>query len=160
MFLLQILDISDQIDYSTDSDEAFITLSNAFSSYGQLSLELYRPLLENLERVTRPEGTVLWNQGDKPDGLYFVESGVLQAIYNFPDRKDKFVESMVGGTLTGELSGLSGLPRNSTVVVQKDVVLWKLSADKMARLEEDHPELARMFSHLVLKGLFLSTSRA
>ena len=113
---------------------------------------MYKPLLNALERIDAPAGTLLWNQGDPSDGLFLIESGVLSSTYEFPNRKDTFSESMVGGTLAGELSALSGLPRNSRVVAEKDAVLWKLSMEDLARLEVQHPDLMRDFLHLVLKG--------
>jgi SulP family sulfate permease len=59
---------------------------------------------------------------------------------------------MVPGTLAGELSALTSLPRNATVVVERRAVLWKLSTANMRRLELDDPTLARTFVQFVLKG--------
>jgi sulfate permease, SulP family len=59
---------------------------------------------------------------------------------------------MVPGTLAGELSALTDLPRNATVVVERQAVVWKLSTASMRRLESDDPTLARTFVQLVLKG--------
>ena len=61
-------------------------------------------------------------------------------------------ESMVPGTIAGELSALSGLERNATCTVERQAVLWKLSTENLARLEREHPELARAFTRLILKG--------
>lgn len=58
----------------------------------------------------------------------------------------------MSGTLAGELSALSGLPRNSMVVVERDAVLWKLSVEDLNKLGVEHPELARTFTNLVLRG--------
>jgi SulP family sulfate permease len=59
---------------------------------------------------------------------------------------------MVPGTLAGELTGLSGLERNATVVVERDAVVWKLSREKLKALEKEQPELARVFTRLVMRG--------
>jgi SulP family sulfate permease len=59
---------------------------------------------------------------------------------------------MVPGTLAGELSGLAGLARNATVVVERTAVLWRLDGEALRRLEAERPELARTFTALVLKG--------
>lgn len=133
------------------SADAFMALSKVFSAYGELDRSACLPLLQHLQRVFVTEGTVLWQQGETSDGLYVVESGVLRAVYNFADRTDVLEESMVGGTLAGELSALANLPRNATVSVEKDAVLWKLSVDTLRKLEVEHPDLARTFVHLVLK---------
>ncbi|KAF5347183.1 hypothetical protein D9758_011062 [Tetrapyrgos nigripes] len=61
-------------------------------------------------------------------------------------------ESMVPGTLAGELTALTGLPRNATVVVERDAVLWKLTNEGLKELEEREPKVAREFTRLVLKA--------
>lgn len=97
---------------------------------------------------------MLWEQDAPPDdGLYLIESGVLRAVYHFPGRNaDVFEESMVSGTLAGELSALSNTPRNSTVVVDMDSVLWRLSVEDLDKLAAEHPDLWRTFTNLVLRG--------
>jgi SulP family sulfate permease len=95
---------------------------------------------------------VLWKQGDAADGLYVIGAGVLRATYRFAAHTPVITESMVSRTLAGELSGLAGLARNATVVVERDAILWRLDADALRRLEAERPELARTFTALVLKG--------
>ncbi|KAI0758628.1 nucleotide hydrolase-domain-containing protein [Trametes elegans] len=134
-----------------ESREPFNTLVRAFSSYEPIDHETYAPLIPYLKRMPVPAGTVLLKQGDPPDGLYIVESGILRATYRFDDPTPPMVESMVPGTIAGELSALSGLERNATCVVERAAVVWKLSMEDLAKLEEAHPELARAFTRLVLK---------
>lgn len=123
-----------------------------FSSYGDVDREKLQPLVPYLERSSLPEGLVLWKQNEDSDGLYLIESGVLRASYKFADHVAPVEESMVPGTLAGELSALTDLPRNATVVVERQAVVWKLSTASMRRLESDDPTLARTFVQLVLKG--------
>jgi len=131
--------------------EPFNTLEQAFSPY-----VVDRAILEQLtpyfERVTVPAGHVLWKQGEAADGLYVIGAGVLRATYHFAPHTPVIEESMVPGTLAGELSGLAGLARNATVVVERSAVLWRLGADALRRLEAQRPELARSFTALVLKA--------
>jgi hypothetical protein len=96
---------------------------------------------------------VLWEQDEPPDGLYIIESGILRAIYKFANYTPTIEESMVPGTLAGELSALSNSPRNATVVVERQAVLWKLSLQNLRRLELDNPALAGTFLQLILKGM-------
>ncbi|KAF7293231.1 Sulfate transporter family protein [Mycena chlorophos] len=132
--------------------EPYNTLVKAFSSYGDVDLEHFRPMLPYLERVAVPEGRVLWKQGDAADGLYIIETGVLRAQYAFSEHAAGIEESMVPGTLAGELSALSNLPRNASVMVERPAVLWRLSVSSLRRLEEEEPALARRFTQLVLKA--------
>src|SRR5260221_14544948 len=65
----------------------------------------------------------------------------------------QFEESMVAGTLAGELSALAEAPRNATVTVEHGpAVLWKMSGANLEKLQIEEPELARVFIQLVLKG--------
>ncbi|KAJ7119614.1 sulfate transporter family-domain-containing protein [Mycena epipterygia] len=139
------------------SAEPYNTLVKAFSSYGDVDLQQFRPMLSYLQRMSLPEGFVLWRQDDPADGLYIIESGVLRASYKFSDHSQSIEESMVPGTLAGELSALSNLPRNASVVVERSAVLWKLSIEDLRRLENADPVLARIFTQLVLKAAKIDT---
>ena len=94
----------------------------------------------------------MFKQGDIPDALYIIESGILRALYRFAEHSPATEESMVPGALAGELTGLSGLERNATVVVERDAVVWKLSREKLRVLEKEQPEMARVFTRLVMRG--------
>ncbi|ELU36900.1 cyclic nucleotide-binding domain-containing protein [Rhizoctonia solani AG-1 IA] len=105
-------------------------------------------------RVELQAGDVLWRQGDQPDGLYVIESGVLQANYDFAAHSAPVQESMTAGTLAGELSALSGSPRNATVVAERASVVWKLSTNDFERLEREQSDVAKCM------GLTESRTRA
>lgn len=128
------------------------TIAKAFSYDSEFSSEQFRPLVNYLERQVLPEGHVLFKQGDIPDALYIIESGVLRALYRFAEHVPTIEESMVPGTLAGELTGLSGLERNATVLVERDAVVWKLSRERLKALEQERPELAQIFTKLVMRG--------
>lgn len=133
--------------------EPFETLLKAFSSYGSLDPIVYRPLIPYFTRVTAVEGEILWTQGEPSDALYLVQSGVLRASYHFA-ASPGIEESMVAGTLAGELSAVSGTSRNATAVVERDAVLWRLGTDDLQRLEQEEPALARGFMKLLLRCWF------
>jgi SulP family sulfate permease len=137
---------------SHEAPEPAPTLVKTFSGYeADLTPTFFEPILRYFTRVAPPEGATLWRQGDKPDGIYVVEAGVLRAVYNW-DNSDVITESMVPGTLAGELSGLANMPRNATVTAEKAPVLWKLSNENWTLFKEEQPGLAHRFMELVLKG--------
>jgi SulP family sulfate permease len=135
----------------TAPTEPLHTLEQAFSPY-TTDRTLLEQLASYFERIAVPEGYVVWKQGEPADGLYVVGTGVLRATYQFAPHTPAIEESMVPGTLAGELSGLAGLPRNATVVAERPAVLWRLSTDSLRELEDKKPDLARDFTALVLKG--------
>ena len=151
------LDVIPEKANSVLPGEPFETILKAFSSFGPLDPSVYRPLVPYFTRVTVTEGEVLWTQGEPPDALYLIQSGVLRASYCFAASRG-IEESMVAGTLAGELSGVSGTSRNATVVVERDAILWRLGTDDLQRLEEKEPALARDFIRLILKCSYLSNS--
>lgn len=120
-----------------------------------LDESFFSQLVPYLKQVAVSEGHVIFRQGDSPDGLYLIEHGVLRATYRFVDFAQSVEESMVSGTLAGELSALSGMPRNATVLAERRSVLWKLSMQDMERLEREQPEVAKTFTKLVLKGEYV-----
>ncbi|KAH7914934.1 sulfate transporter family-domain-containing protein [Hygrophoropsis aurantiaca] len=128
------------------------TLLKVFSSYDEVDNQSLVTLARYFERISVPSGLVLWEKDDSADGLYVIESGSLRASYKFSEHSTIFEESMLSGALAGEMSALSGLPRNATVVVEQPAVLWKLSMMNMSRLEIEQPALAHTFVQLVLKA--------
>ncbi|KAI9447202.1 sulfate transporter family-domain-containing protein [Lactarius psammicola] len=135
----------------TAPKEPLNTLEQAFLPY-TTDRTMLEQLASYFEPITVPEGHVLWKQGEPADGLYVVGAGVLRATYRFAAHTPAIEESMVPGTLAGELSGLAGLARNATVVAERPAVLWRLSVDALRLLETKQPDLARAFTALVLKA--------
>lgn len=105
-----------------------------------------------LERIPVPVGHVLWTQGAQADGLYIIQSGLLKASYKFENAAQDFEETMVAGTVAGELSTIADTRRNCTVVVEQAGVLWKMGRENLHRLQLEQPELARVFVQFALKG--------
>ena len=133
-------------------EEPIPTLMKTFSGYeNDLSSELFVPIVPYLKRIELPEGQILWRRGDSPDGLYVIAGGVMRATYTW-DNTDTVSESMVAGTLAGELTGLAGMPRNADVVAEQASVLWRLSNEDWDLFKNERPTLAHRFVELVLKG--------
>lgn len=139
--------------------EPINTMLKAFSSYAtDLDEAFYGQLVPYFKQVVIPGGHVLFSQDEESDGLYLIQHGVMRAIYRFKvDHAHPVEESMVSGTLAGELSALSKTPRNATVTAERECVLWKLSLDELDRLEREQPDTARAFIKLILKGTHRSS---
>jgi SulP family sulfate permease len=133
-------------------EEPIPTLMKTFSGYeNDLSPDLFLPMLPYFKRIEMAEGHLLWRHGDPPDGLYVIAAGVMRAMY-ICDNFASVPESMVAGTLAGELTGLAGMPRNADMTAEKASVLWKLSNEDWALFKKEQPTLAHRFVELVLKG--------
>ncbi|TFK98319.1 sulfate transporter family-domain-containing protein [Pterulicium gracile] len=125
------------------------------SQAGDMSVSSLASQLVNLvpyfTRVLAEEGDVLFRRGQPADCMYVVESGVLRATYDQPHSCSHVHEAMVAGTLTGELSFLSGQERSATVVVERSGVLWRLTAEGLRKAERERSEDALRFVREVVK---------
>ncbi|GAA6055562.1 hypothetical protein JCM3770_002489 [Rhodotorula araucariae] len=109
-------------------------------------------LVPYFKRVNVERGTQLWKHGSEPDAFYVIESGMLRANYVFANSAHTMTESMVAGTVAGEMSFLSRTPRNTNVVAERDSVLWKMDVSAHEELgRKEGWQFARRFEEVVLK---------
>lgn len=106
------------------------------------------------QRREFPPGTVLFRRGERADGFYLVERGILRAEYDLP--QGWLCESIVAGTTCGELPFFSETERTATAQVERDCVVWLMDGDAWARLQREEPEIAREMLRVSLK---LTTER-
>ncbi|CAG8666853.1 8526_t:CDS:10 [Gigaspora margarita] len=98
-----------------------------------------------------PTGVILWFQGDAPDCLYLVERGILRATWRATeDDPSRPVESILPGTLAGEIGFFTGRKRDATLVADSDCILWKMRNEDFASLLEKDPNTANAFMRLAL----------
>lgn len=77
---------------------------------------------------------------------------MLRASYVFPDRAHGISESMVAGTVAGEMSFLSRTKRNANVVAERDSVLWRMGIAEHEELgRKEGWGFARRFEEVILK---------
>jgi len=101
------------------------------------------------ERVTYPQGSVLFNVGDRPNGFYMLEEGILRADYDLP--QGKYSELIVAGRPCGELPFFSDTPRTATMVAEKDSIAWQMDGKKWQEMQAHDPDVARELLKISLK---------
>lgn len=121
-------------------------------SYADEPETFFAQFTEYFKQVIAHSGDILWRQGDESDGLYFIEAGSLRATYEYHSEEHQVQETMVAGTVAGDLSTLSGTARNATVIAERESVLWKLSSKALAQMAREKPEAAGQFTKILLKG--------
>ncbi len=81
---------------------------------------------------------VLIKQGAHDRTLYFVESGSLSV--HFEDENDRIRLALVGaGSVLGEGSFFSHLPRNATVQAATECKMWGITPNRFAELSQHLP---------------------
>ncbi|KAI9827554.1 MAG: hypothetical protein M1832_004904 [Thelocarpon impressellum] len=105
-------------------------------------------------RLEHPAGTVLYRRGDRPNGFYLLEDGILRAEYDLP--QGAYHESIVAGTTCGELPFFSETSRTATVAAERDCVAWLLDEQRWDELQAEEAEVAQ---ELLRIGLKLTSER-
>ncbi|GAA5980112.1 hypothetical protein JCM10908_001540 [Rhodotorula pacifica] len=128
-------------------------LLQSFKPYApDLNEDYFFRLVPYFTRVNVPRGATLWSVEEDPDAFYVIESGMLRAVYILSDGSHSISESMVAGTVAGELSFLSRTKRNTNVVAERDSVLWKMDVAAHERMGKELGwATARKFEETVLK---------
>jgi CRP/FNR family cyclic AMP-dependent transcriptional regulator len=87
------------------------------------------------------QGQVLIERGSNDQTLYFIESGTLSVHYE--DDKGRIRLALVApGTVIGEASFFSRMPRNATVQASSASQLWCLTPLRFKELSNRHSPIA------------------
>ncbi len=110
-------------------------------------------LLAACEPVDLPSDAVLIRRGDAGDALYFVEQGELSVLVTLVDGTVKRVRKLGPGTVVGEMALYSGHARSADVRAETACRVHRLTAERFASLEREHPRAAMQFHSFVVKLL-------
>jgi CRP/FNR family cyclic AMP-dependent transcriptional regulator len=103
-------------------------------------------LLPNMTRRVVKAGTTLWHKGDKATEMLYVESGQLNLL--------DYDESIGPGSLVGEIGLFAPDNRRTrTIVCATDCTLYSLSAEAMAKLYYQNPQLGYHVMRLIVARL-------
>ena len=96
-------------------------------------------------------GNTLWEQGDASDSLKIVISGTLISLL---EDDINSTESIIAGSVIGELGLVNGTQRLTTVKVLSDeALLYSLSRESWETLTQEYPRVARYIDALVIRYL-------
>jgi len=99
-------------------------------------------LANYLDRRTIPEGTVLIHQGDPPDDMFVLESGLLRVELSTPEGEHVRLNTVRPGVVVGEVALYTGAARNADVVAETPCVVLGLTRAALERLEIEEPDAA------------------
>lgn len=117
------------------------------------SEEALTVLLDLCETLELPQGATLIRLGEPGDALYFVERGEVAVLVPLDNGLRKRVRALAPGTIVGEMALYSGQPRSADVVAETACRVRRLSAERFARLQREHPMVAAEFHQFVVKLL-------
>ena len=120
-----------------------------FASVSDKSEDFWKHAVPLFKEKKYTGGSLLYQQGDRPNGFYLLESGMLRAEYKLPH--GTFTELIVAGTTCGELPFFSNTQRTSTTSADMDSVTWVLDDKNWATMQREQPHIAQELLKISLK---------
>ncbi|CAG8667312.1 8851_t:CDS:2 [Dentiscutata erythropus] len=136
---------------SKKSSRPTSVLMDAFEDMTDKKEDFFNLIAPYFHEIPVPSGVILWFQGDTPDCLYLVERGILRATWRAKEGDpSRPVESILPGTLAGELGFFTGRKRDATLVTDSECILWKMEKSDFDSLLAKDPNTANTFMRLAL----------
>ncbi len=107
-------------------------------------------LLKCLERVEIPRKQAVFHQGDASDAMYFLESGRVHVELTLPGGKVLRLKKMGPGTVFGEMGLYTSAPRSATVLATEKCVVYRLSVERFALVQQKAPQLAAAVNRFIV----------
>jgi uncharacterized membrane protein len=124
----------------TLSDEAE-SLSRV-QMFKRLTPEELEQLANLVDQVQYAAGQTIFNENDKGDALYVVDSGSVRIWVRDEDIKPVTLAELKAGDFFGELAVLDRGARSSNATAIEDTVLHRLSSDDFQRFLMERPDVA------------------
>jgi CPA1 family monovalent cation:H+ antiporter len=127
-----------RLDLGLDTDE----LMRRLPLFGDLGDELRARVRQLLRPVFVLPRTIIFRQGDKGDGVYFISSGAVEV--RIEDRRIRLGR----GDFFGEMALLDNRPRSAEIAALGYCQLLFLDADDFRRLMRRDPDLLETFESI------------
>lgn len=93
------------------------------------------------QRQTWKPGAVLFQENDRPSGIYIIHSGMIDLRYSTREGVTKALQRATSGDILGLSSVLSGRPLDCSAIARTRCVTGFVSADAFRRLLEERPSV-------------------
>lgn len=113
--------------------------------FRMLSDEERAALAAGLKYVMYAAGESVLQEGEPGDSVYLILHGAVQVRIGQGEHA-KEISTLSEGQFVGEMSLLTGEPRQATVVALRDTEFYVLSADVLRPLFDAKPDLVELFS--------------
>src|SRR5207253_1481250 len=99
-------------------------------------------LAEEIDQVNYAAGQTIFNEHDRGDSLYVVETGSVRIWVVDEDVSEVTLAELKPGDFFGELAVLDRSERSSSATAVTDIHLHRLSSDDFQKFLIDHPDAA------------------
>ncbi len=99
-------------------------------------------------------GTVVFNEGDDPDGLYFIGAGQVSADVRVRGQRGRRrLNSMAAGSSFGELALVDGRPRSTRIAALESTICFVLSPEGFEDLRVEAPDACAQLTLAIARSL-------
>ena len=110
-------------------------------------------LMSYVELVEVPSGTVLLEQGTAAHDMLILNSGQVTVRLTNDRGQNIRLRTMQAGTVVGEMGLYLNEMRSASVVADEPCSVYRLTANALARMEEEAPQVAAAFHRLMARQL-------
>jgi CRP/FNR family transcriptional regulator, cyclic AMP receptor protein len=114
---------------------------SVYGTWSDLPNEIVSELLARATVCRVEAGDTLFQTGDKGDGCYWLDKGLLKVSLISPQVKERIIAIITPGAVVGDLAVIDGLPRSASVYAFTNCELRFLSRTAFTRLAQEHPEI-------------------
>jgi CRP/FNR family transcriptional regulator, cyclic AMP receptor protein len=127
--------------------------SSANHVLSALPIELLSELFANGRMVSLKAGQSLFHSGDRSDGCYRLDEGLLKISITAATRGERILAILGAGAIVGELSMLDGSPRSASAEALRASKLCFISSAGFEAFANDHPAVYRHGMMLLARRL-------
>lgn len=131
---------------------AFTTLRK-IDLFKNLAAETLQVLAECCILKHKTAGEIIFNEGDKGDGLYIIDSGQVTTT-----KHGVVIAELSDGDYFGELALLADIPRFATITATTDLTLFYIDKQDFDKITNEIPEIMKNITKQVVSYLILNAS--
>lgn len=160
----------DTVSYYTDLDHALEWAENRIIERELSSVDLPTQITQQLEgsrldkaivaglmpyldRQELAPGDYLFQQGDAPDVMVFIESGQVSVYLQLDGDRTLRLRTAGRGTVVGEIGFYLDTQRTASIMADQPCVVYRLTAASVDKLKGDNPTLYIAFSEFLTRLL-------
>ncbi len=112
-----------------------------------------RDLIDQLDTVTFPRGTTIFDEGEPGDRLYIIVSGKVKLARHAVDGRENLLTVMGPSDMFGELSIFDPGPRTSSAVCVTEVSAATMDSSMLHQWISDHPAISEQLLRVLARRL-------
>lgn len=110
-------------------------------------------LIKDMETVTFPRGTTIFDEGEPGDRLYIIVDGKVKLARHAPDGRENLLSVMGPSDMFGELSIFDPGPRTSSAVCVTEVTAATMDSAMLKKWIGEHPEISQQLLRVLARRL-------